>query len=359
MNLWQRGLSLNGRKFTDKELLTVSSDIIVSVNINPWEKEIYRFIINWLSDSDYIIQHSSGTTGKPKEIRLPKEAMIHSALGTYRFLDLKKGDSALLCMPVDYIAGKMMIVRCFMGDLNLFYTEPRSMPELNGSRNYDFCAMVPLQINNLLLCNNHLPLKKLLIGGAEISRELENLILPLATDVYATYGMAETSSHVALRKLNGNDAEYYYTALPEINLSSDARGCLVVNASYLPAPVVTNDMVEFTGHNTFRWLGRYDNLINSGGIKIVPEEVEALINARTLLKCIATGVPDKKLGQKLILVFEQEQVPDSLPILISDMENFLPRHWRPKDIVVVKKFPRNESLKVDRRKLKEKLSQQQ
>jgi O-succinylbenzoic acid--CoA ligase len=252
----------------------------------------------------------------------------------------------------------MMIVRSFVGELNLQMTEPRSIPEISMGSTIDFCAMVPLQVLNLLACIKDLhPINKLLVGGAEISNELEKLLLPITTEVFASYGMAETSSHVAIRRLNGPQRQKYYTALPGIKLSLDDRGCLVINASYLPGPVVSNDLVELTTPDSFIWIGRFDNLINSGGIKIAPEEVESLILSKTMLECVAVGLPHKKLGQKLVFVFEQDQIPDSFSDLKSDLDSFLPRHWRPKDLIVVRKFPRNESFKVDRRKLTAMLSE--
>ena len=225
---------------------------------------------------------------------------------------------------------------------------------MSAGPSVDFCAMVPLQVLNLLICRSDLhPIKKLLIGGADISHELEKLVQPVTTEVYASYGMAETCSHVALRRINGDRPQKYYTALPDIKLTPDDRGCLVIEAPYLPQRVVTNDMVEFTAPGSFKWLGRYDNLINSGGVKIVPELVESMIMEKTRLECIAIGVPDSKLGQKLILVIEKDQAPASLEVLKSDLANILPGQWKPKEILSIKKFPRNDSLKIDRRKLSE------
>jgi O-succinylbenzoic acid--CoA ligase len=357
MKPWQRNLTINYQPYTYKELLAFATEKIVSSTTHAWEREVYRFMINWLSDSEYIQQYSSGTTGSIKEIRLPKSAMINSALNTCRYLNLAKGQTALLCMPVEYIAGKMMVVRCFAGNLNLLLTEPRSLPDLCGHPRIDFCAMVPLQVINLTNCNNSLdPLRKLIIGGSEISAELEKRVHDLATEVYATYGMAETSSHIAIRRLNGPFPQQVYQALPGITLTTDERGCLIIEADYLPQRVVTNDLVAFTGPGSFNWLGRYDNLINSGGVKIVPEEVEALVQSRTLLTCLAIGLPDNQLGQRLVFVFENEHAPDSLPTMKADFESFLPRHWRPKEIYCVEHFPRNESMKVDRRKLAEMLT---
>ncbi|HLO58508.1 MAG TPA: AMP-binding protein [Bacteroidales bacterium] len=355
MEPWKLGLTLHNNYYSYKELLEYSGERIVSSDTHPWEKEIFRFIITWLSNSDHIIQYSSGTTGRPKEIKLSKMAMIKSALNTCSFFNLHKGDSALLCMPTDYIAGKMMIVRSMAGGLNLFITEPRSVPEIRVSEKIDFCAMVPLQVTNLMLCSTDLsPVKKLLIGGAEISRELEKRLQETDTLAFASYGMAETCSHVAIRKLNGSGQHPDYIALPDISLSADERSCLLIHASYLPAPVISNDMVSFTGNNRFRWIGRFDNLINSGGIKIVPEEVEALVMEKESIECVAMGIPDKKLGNKLVIVVEDTSTTtDSADTLKTRFAGILPRRWKPKEVISVPHFPRNDALKIDRRKLAE------
>jgi O-succinylbenzoic acid--CoA ligase len=351
MDSWRLGLTINGQWYDRRDLLAYSSHQIVSV-INPWEKEIFRFIINWLSDSSDIVQFSSGTTGKPKEIRLSKVSMMQSARITCDYLKLREGHTSLLCMPVDFIAGRMMIIRSMVGGLNLLIIEPKSIPLIDTLPPIDFAAMVPLQVLNLLICRNDLgSIKKLLIGGAEISSELENLLKNVSTEIYATYGMTETASHIALRKLNGSVREKSYHALPGVNISVDNRGCLIITAPWLINPIKTNDLVELSGTTSFRWLGRFDNLINSGGIKIVPEEVEAIVAEKTGKECVAIGIPDPKLGQKLVFVLEGDQLTGSPETLKSEFDNILPRRWKPKSVVLVPKFPRNEALKVDRRKL--------
>jgi O-succinylbenzoic acid--CoA ligase len=360
MKPWQKGLTINRRRFSFKELLTFSQDKIASLTTLPWETEIYRFIITWLGDCDDILQYSSGTTGKSKEIRLSKQSLLDSAKNTCRFFNLQTGQTALLCLPVAYIAGKMMIVRCMVGELNLQIIEPTGTPDIPGIQQIDFCAMVPLQvINTLNSRHNLLPINKLIIGGAGISYELEKMLLPVTSEVYATYGMAETCSHVALRRLNGVGRQEAFQALPGVTLARDERDCLVISATYLPGQVVTNDLVEFTGPGFFKWLGRYDNLINSGGIKIVPEEIEATIMANTRRECIVIGLNDRKLGQKLVFVFEKSPIKKPVSSLKTALENGLPPHWRPKKIICVEKFPRNNSFKVDRRMLSEMISTEQ
>jgi O-succinylbenzoic acid--CoA ligase len=277
--------------------------------------------------------------------------MMQSARITCDFLKIREGSTALLCMPVEYIAGRMMIVRSMVCSLNLIIAEPKSMPEIDGLPAIDFAAMVPLQILNLIICRKPFEnIRKLLIGGAEISPELENLLLKLPTEAYATYGMAESCSHIALRRLNPARENEYHT-LPGVVIAADERGCLVIEASWLPKRIITNDLVELKDKGSFRWLGRHDNLINSGGVKIVPEEVERLVALNTGRECVALGISDPKFGQKLVLVLEQNQNTDNPDELKNNLNSILPRHWKCKELRFVTKFPRNDAFKVDRKAL--------
>jgi O-succinylbenzoic acid--CoA ligase len=246
----------------------------------------------------------------------------------------------------------MMIVRAFVGGLNLLITEPTSMPDLSGFGKIDFCAMVPLQLyNSLNSVETIRNIKKLIIGGAEIRPELEVILHDMPNEVYATYGMSETCSHVAIRRLSGSKFERYYSAIPGVSFSVDKRNCLSIKADYLENIVETNDVVDLIDNRTFRWIGRYDNLINSGGVKIVPEEIETLISKNTGLDCAIIGIPDEKLGQKLILVLEKGRSDISTDEIRNLLKTELPKHIQPKDIVIVDQLPRNSSFKVDRKKL--------
>lgn len=349
---WQKGLTVNGHKFTFRELLAFSQDKIESPDSPRWVKDIFRFLLDWSGDHDHIIQLSSGTTGRSKEIKLSKLSMMDSALATCTFFGLGKGATALLCLPVTYVAGKMMIVRSIVGELNLQLSEPTSRPDISGIQTIDFCAMVPLQVLNLMNSRiDLLSLKKLIIGGSEISPGLVNKLLDVSAEVYATYGMAETCSHVAIRKLNGADRHQNYHALPGVNLTQDERNCLVISANWIPHPVITNDMVKFTGTDSFTWLGRFDNLINSGGIKIVPEETESLIAEKTGLECALIGIPDEVLGQRLVLVAEKYHPVADESWIMSELQKLFPPNLLPKKIILVEKLPRNNSFKLDRKTL--------
>jgi O-succinylbenzoic acid--CoA ligase len=346
-------LVFNHQRLAGEELKQFSESKIYNNDTPAWERDIFQFILAWLGEDDSIIQYSSGTTGKSKKLRLLKKSMLQSAENTLSFFKLIRGQTAVLCLPVDYIAGKMMVVRCLAGGLNLEITEPKSRPDLSGFKKIDFCSMVPLQLINIIKKGGDLSgIHKLLIGGTEVTRELESLVSKIPTAVYAGFGMAETCSHVALRKLNNPGREEYYRALPGVTLSNDKRNCLVITSNYLPDIVVTNDLVEFTGSGTFRWIGRYDNLINSAGIKIVPEELEAQFAERTRLECAVIGLPDERLGQRPVLVLEKkpELTESNIKQVIG---NIFPFKKQITEIAWIDKFPRNASAKLDRQKLTE------
>jgi len=355
MNLSAEGISINGKWISAADLPGFCQQRIDS-SIPEWEKKVYRFLLDWIDTNDFITQTSSGTTGMKKEFKLPKSSMIVSAKTTCSYLELKPGENALLCLPVDYIAGKMMIVRAMVCSLDLLLTDPDGTPDFKGYDVIDFCAMVPLQVFNLMNSEGILKrIKNLIIGGGEIREELENRLKNLPTRIYATYGMAETCSHVALRKVNGLNSTSFFSAIPGVNLEKDKRGCLLINADFLPEPIQTNDLVEFSGSNSFLWLGRYDNLINSGGVKIIPEELEEKISKILGTDCAVVGLPDPKLGEKLVLVLEEQTDAMSPEILLKKLRKSLDKHMIPKEIKRINKLPRNTAFKIDRHALLSKI----
>jgi len=352
MKPWQKGMMINGRKFGFMELRAFCHEKTGAGSAPGWKAEVCRFILDWLGDDSDIVQYSSGTTGKSKEIRLSKLSMMASAEKTCRYFHLEHGQTALLCLPVAYIAGKMMVVRSLVGSLDLQMARPDSHPDLSAMPPVEFAAMLPLQVRNALESKGELSsVRKLIIGGAEISPALEKQLQLHQVEAYATFGMAETCSHVAIRRLNGASPEKAYQAMPGISLEKDARGCLVIDAPYLSGQIVTNDLVQFKGKGSFIWLGRFDNLINTGGIKIVPEEMEAVIRMKTGLECAIIGLPDERYGQKLVLVLERSRKPGSIRELPADFPQWFPRNRQPKEVVWLNHLPRNQSYKTDRNKL--------
>uniref|UniRef100_UPI0032173469 AMP-binding protein n=1 Tax=uncultured Draconibacterium sp. TaxID=1573823 RepID=UPI0032173469 len=353
MNREFSGVTLNGTFFTSEDLLLYAEKMIKSGRLPKWEDKIYRFILSFLDDQDFIEQQSSGTTGTPKKFQLSKQAMIESARNTINALGLKSKEAALLCLPIDYIAGKMMVVRALVGDFCLYWEEPSSTPLLDKYDSIGFCAMVPLQVYNSI--ENPASFKKienLIIGGSELRSDVKEILKDLPNAIYETYGMAETCSHIALRKISGGSRDKYFKTLPGISVSVDHRSCLIISASYMNDPVVTNDVVELVDENNFIWKGRFDNLINSGGIKINQEELEALISEIITKEFAVIGVPDTKFGQRVVLFVETSEEINR-DELFSILKEKLPAHHVPREIVTVSKLPRNKSFKIDRTKLKE------
>jgi O-succinylbenzoic acid--CoA ligase len=345
------GIILNDKLFSTEDLVPHCENMLKRSKLPKWEENIYHFLLEFLDEKEYIIQLSSGTTGTPKEFKLPKKAMIESARNTIDKLGLKWTDKALLCLPIEYIAGKMMVVRAFVAGLNLFWEEPTSMPSLAKYGTIDFCAMVPLQVYNSFSNYDFFKnIRNLIIGGSELRSEVIAMFSDVDNNTYETYGMAETCSHIALRKISGDEPDKYFETLEGITVSVDDRNCLVVHTPYLESSVVTNDVVEFIDETHFVWKGRIDNLINTGGIKIKPEELEANISKVIEMECAVIGLPDDTLGQKVMLILETDQAVNNEEILEALKEN-LQAHLVPKEIFVVEELPRTSSFKIDRSKL--------
>ncbi len=342
-------LTISGQHYATPGLQTLISDKLAQKKLPDWEITLYSFLREWLNDEDFVTIHTSGSTGTPKPIRAGKDAMLQSAFQTLEFFKLGEGQSALLCLPCNYIAGKMMVVRALAGGLNLIPVPVTGHPLETINAPVDFAAMTPLQMSNEL---NAQPsglqwLRKVILGGAPVSRELQQKLNNYNFKAWETYGMTETLSHIALKPLNGAEATRWFTPLPGVILSADHRGCLTIEAKGVtPGPVITNDLVELRADGRFRIKGRIDHVINSGGVKICPEEVEQQI-ARLLPHPFAI-VPAKHhtLGQQPVLITEQ---PVANPKeLIAQMKNLLPPYHAPRKIVVINPLPRTQSGKIKR-----------
>lgn len=324
--------------------------------INEFETKVLNFINEWNSDKKTVKIQTSGSTGKPKILDIEKSKMLNSAKMTCDFLTLEKGNSALLCLPVEYISGKMMIVRSILKNLKLHISEPSLRPLKNLNENIDFCAMTPLQVENSL--DKLYLIKNLIIGGASISQNLREKIQMLKTEnqmseikIFETYGMSETLSHIALKQIFPNPKNEF-TIFDEIEISLDKRGCLCIFAPKLNSEILqTNDLVKIINKKQFCFLGRIDNVINSGGAKIFPEELENLVKAEIPNEAVFLGIDDQKLGQKLVLIIEGK-TDENLKSKISNLK-FQKSFHKPKEIVFVEKIPRTETGKVSRIQLKE------
>lgn len=317
-----------------------------------FEKKIEKFLEDWFSDSGTVEVQTSGSTGTPKIFGIEKKRMMNSAQMTCDFLGLKEGDTALLCLPVEYISGKMMLVRSIIRHLELIISEPSVKPLENLNYTIDFCAMTPLQVEHSL---DKLPLiRNLIIGGAAVSESLKQKIAGSENRIYETYGMSETLSHIALKQL-APVSEDYFTAFDHISISTDDRGCLKIYAPELNEEVLqTNDLVEIINAKQFRFLGRADHVINSGGAKIFPEQLEALVKKEIPAEVVFLGLEDERLGQKLILVIESDD-SDEIRKRIKNIP-FEKNFHHPKEVLFVSEIPRTPNGKVNRMQLKEKIS---
>lgn len=318
------------------------------------------FLSEWNNGSDRVLVHTSGSTGKPKPMMVEKKRMLNSARITCDFLGLKPGDSALLCMSLDYIAGKMVVVRSIERHLHLISVSPSGHPLKDVNKEITFAAMVPMQVYNTLqvpeerahLCR----IRHLIIGGGAIDEALEQKLKALPGDIaiWSTYGMTETLSHIALRRINGAEASEWYQPFDSVRISQTDEGCLVIDAPQVCAePLVTNDIVEIESYIynkveklRFRIKGRKDNVICSGGIKIQIEEVETLLKPYLEKPFMIAKKKDGKFGEIAVLLTEDEEIQKveaTVRRLLSDH-----KYWIPREYLHVDQLPLTETGKPKR-----------
>ncbi|MFT3738266.1 MAG: AMP-binding protein [Breznakibacter sp.] len=342
--------TINGKQFDNNGAMGLCCE--KSLNGQPWEVELYRFIQFWLSGASAIPMYSSGSTGSPKEMDFPREAVIASARATIEFFELNPGDKILLCLPIRYVAARLMVVRALEGNLDLQITAPSGNPLVDLRESISFAAMVPLQVIDALdQCPQQFGLiKKLIVGGSAIAPQLKDKLQQIPTQVWETYGMTETLTHVAVRQVNGHSPSNYFEALPGVGFSVDENECLVIDIPRVsPKPLLTRDVVQLIDPVRFILLGRLDNVINSGGIKLQPESIEARLRPYVGLPFVIVGLPDVRLGQKVVLVVEghRRSLDQILGINISDIG----KYEKPKEIIFVDKIPVGENGKVLRKQL--------
>ena len=314
--------------------------------MDQFVEELKAFLREWFDPSPTLIVHTSGSTGVPKTLCVRKAQMMQSAQMTCHFLGLQTGDSALLCMPLRYIAGKMVVVRALVAQLDLRLAVPSGHPLAQVDSSPTFAAMIPLQVYNSLQRKEEqiklMGVKQLLIGGGAIDAALERAIRTLPGAIYSTYGMTETLSHIALRRLNGKQASPRYTPLGGVQVSLSEAGTLRIEAPLVcDQPLVTNDVACLYPDGSFTILGRKDNIINTGGIKVQIEEVEQSLKPILPRPFAITSLPDPKFGERIILLCTGETLaPDCLDIL--------PKYQRPKAIFYTQEIPLTETGKVNR-----------
>ena len=301
----------------------------------------------------------AGRQEQPKSIVITRQQMIASAQLTAEALQLKAGENSLLCLDPAYIAGKMMLVRSFVAGMKIVAVNPSANPFHDLPRNVpvDLTAIVPMQLNEILQSDEAYRLdstRNILVGGAPLDQEIQKKLSALRGRIYATYGMTETVSHIALQSLNGPLASEYFTVLPGIKISTDERGCLEINAPHLGEKIPTNDLVEIKSSKHFKWLGRADNIINTGGVKVMPEKIEAEIHwlfeqHMVKNKFLISSIPDQVLGSKVILIVEGELAGITLETLKSHLKKILLTYEIPREIYTNINFVFTENGKVNRR----------
>lgn len=314
------------------------------------EREVTTFLTEWNNDSLFILMQTSGSTGNPKQVKVLKERMRVSARMTGAFFNFRKNDRALLCLSPKYVAGKMMIVRALEFDMELVLGKLDRLP-YKDEVSIDFAAMVPMQVEKCLEAGvSFSKLKHLIIGGAPISIDLKKDLCKNGVDAYATFGMTETLSHIALAKIN--DKILVYKSLPGIRIGVDTRQCLWIRSETLLGETIqTNDVVEIITKNEFIWKGRADFVINSGGIKLHPEEIENKLKETINFDLMVFGEPDKLLGESLSLIIESDKMIDTEVSFLK-----LEKYQRPKKVYYIKAFVRTETGKINRNKTIEKCS---
>ncbi|NJN41697.1 MAG: AMP-binding protein [Flammeovirgaceae bacterium] len=309
-------LRLNDKQFTFDELRLgqfPKSD-------SDFEIATLRFCNDWLSDKREFEFQSSGSTGSVRKIPFTRKQIISSIERSQKALNFKRGETALVCLDTRYVAGLMMLARCLHSGMNCIVVDPTVNPlEKLGGVTLHFAAFVPYQIQAILnspdleLFNR---IQTKIIGGAPINQNIKTKLKHLPNSIYATYGMTETLTHIALQKLNQPGRSEVFHALEGISVDSDERSCLKIRIpSFQEGEIVTNDVVELLGSNQFIWKGRFDNIINSGGIKVNPEKIESAVEKITndlsiKMNFMAAGIDDVKLGQKIILISDA-QVSDT------------------------------------------------
>jgi len=309
--------------------------------------EIERFLNEWYSANEKINTQSSGSTGTPKTIQIEKKFMLQSAKKTIEFLNLANNDYAYLCLSTETIAGKMMIVRSILAEMKLIVGPISADSVSNYSSIIDFTAIVPLQLEHIIknYPDRLKSIRSIIVGGAPVSERLTKELEEKQLTIYQTYGMTETISHVAMRKI-GFLGESYFTALPQTTFSLGKQSNLIIHSPEIGIKhLESNDVVELLSPTQFQWKGRMDFIINSGGKKIIPEEVEKILSSKINQAFFISSIADDSLGQKLILAIEGLS---SHEINKSSLSELLPKFQIPKEVAYFNEFVRTPNGKINR-----------
>ena len=321
--------------------------------MQSWEADLFDFIRSWYSGCSDFTVRTSGSTGNPKMMTVQREDMLLSATFTLRFLHLEPGMKALLCLTAKFIAGKMMFVRAYAGSMDLFVTEPTSNPFNDLDHPVDFTAITPHQLASTLSDDRSFDklgqIGRIIIGGASIDPAHLPRLSEIKGQVFSTYGMTESLSHIAMAKISDGKMDHFKLVSDQFKTSIDSRGCLIIHTPFSHAPeLITNDIIQ-PESDGFTWKGRYDNIINSGGIKHFPEEIEKKLGDLMEDPFFIVGKPDPSLGEMVTLIIESEKKDlyqsesfrESLKMRLDRLE-------LPREIILVNQFSYTENGKIDR-----------
>ena len=347
-------IKINRETYSYKEL----KKPLFENGLSDFEKSTLEFCHAWLNGQQEFLIQTSGSTGIPKPIVLLRTQMEASARQTIEALQLKAGETALVCLDTKYIAGQMMLVRSLIAGMNIIAVEPSSNPlfEIPDYTIVDFVALVPYQLENII---EYTPEKLnqvrcAIVGGAAVSHTLKEKIENCRCAIYATYGMTETISHIALQRLNGENQQDYFRAFLSVQLRLDNRGCLCIKTDYLNEEIITNDLVALIEERKFKWLGRFDNVINSGGIKVIPEKVELAFEKifdsfQIRNRFFVTGLADKTLGNKVTIVIEGLTINKEIQKeILVEAGQTLNKYELPKQFIFTQHFKETTTGKVNR-----------
>ncbi len=329
--------------FTPDEVI---SGKIQENTLSAFEFDVVKLVKNWFDDSDYLIVHTSGSTGTPQKIKLSKEFIRYSAETSLEYLDPNRNfENALLCLNPAFIGGIMVVIRALIGDLNLTVISPEAdLAETLKENDYDLVSLVPLQVQKLIRTDLNLinQFNCIIIGGAALGQEEISALRKLNTiQCFHSYGMTETASHIALKNLTENRA--HFETLGDVEIRTDERSCLTIKGTVTDHKwLTTNDVVEIMQSNRFVWKGRADFVINSGGIKVHPEIVERALSSQIDSPFFIAGLPDNTFGERVVLIIEGISEPS------LDYQQ-IPKYHRPKEILLLPKFDYTESGKINRK----------
>jgi o-succinylbenzoate---CoA ligase len=305
--------------------------------------DLLYFLKSWFNKDDYISVKTSGSTGKPKNIKLKKEILIKSALRSNDFFELNENTTALQCLSCNFIAGKLMVIRALVGNFKLIIEDPSQTPLKNINEKIDFVAMIPAQIQESFekTPNKIDFINKIIIGGGSINDALKKTIISSSMNAFSTYGMTETATHIAIQKIQKHND--YFVPLKDVRIYTNSDNCLIIDDKYTGVKVETNDIIKIES-NKFKYLGRKDNIINTGGIKIQSEVIESKILKHINTNYFIYGISDPKWGQKVILILEGE----NLKIDLTQINNELEKREKIKAVYNLKKFIYTKTKKINR-----------